>query len=245
MTKLANLLPAVAKHEPVLSHNKGFAQRVGVFVDVQNMFYSAKKLKQSKLNYGTLLRDIVGERQLVRAVAYIMQRSDVNQQAFQEALTHFGYDLRIQEMKVRPGTDGQSTTKGSWDVGMSLEVMALADKLDTIVLVTGDSDYLPLVNALRQKGCRTELVSFTGATSGDLISAVDQFIVIPDSWIFEEKNFKLEPGNARPHSNESQNLGPTSGRINPNDLPRDDYEDSLPAHRHSSFNPNQFANRGS
>jgi len=171
---------------------RSFPQRIGIFIDVQNMFYSAKLLHQSKVDYGRLLREITGTRQLVRAIAYIVQKPDVNQAGFHEALSRFGYELKIKELKVRQDADGRggTTAKGSWDIGMTIDILMLAPKLDTVVLVTGDGEYVPLVEALKVHGCRVEVVSFERSTAGELTRAADQYIPIQDAWIFKEKKFE-------------------------------------------------------
>ena len=173
---------------------RSFPQRIGIFIDVQNMFYSAKLLHQSKVDYGRLLREITGTRQLIRAIAYIVQKPDVNQSGFHEALTRFGYELKIKELKIRPDPDGRGGTvaKGSWDVGMTIDALMMAPKLDTIVLVTGDGDYVPLVETLRCVGCRVEVVSFERSTAGELIKCTDQYIPIQEAWIFKEKKFEQQ-----------------------------------------------------
>lgn len=178
-----------------------FPQRIGIFIDVQNMFYSAKLLHQSKVDYGRLLREITGTRMLVRAIAYIVQKPDVNQSGFHEALTRFGYELKIKELKIRPDPDGRAgtTAKGSWDIGMTIDALMMAPKLDTVILVTGDGDYVPLVDTLKAQGCRVEVVSFERSTAGELIRAADQYIPIQDAWIFKEKKFEATtPANGAP-----------------------------------------------
>jgi hypothetical protein len=93
-------------------------------------------------------------------------------------------------MKVRKDADGHtSAPKGSWAVGITIDALQMAEKLDAIVLMTGDGDFVPLVDTLKAKGCRVEIVSFDGSTSGELIKAADQFIPIHESWIFKEKKF--------------------------------------------------------
>jgi uncharacterized LabA/DUF88 family protein len=173
---------------------RSFPQRIGIFIDVQNMFYSAKLLHQSKVDYGRLLREITGTRQLIRAIAFIVQKPDVNQSGFHEALTRFGYELKIKELKIRPDPDGRGGTvaKGSWDVGMTIDALMMAPKLDTVVLVTGDGDYVPLVETLQCIGCRVEVVSFERSTSGELIKCADQYIPIQEAWIFKEKKFEQQ-----------------------------------------------------
>lgn len=186
-------------NSPGGSLTKSFPQRIGIFVDVQNMFYSAKLLHQSKIDYGLLLRELTGTRLLVRALAYIVQKPDVNQAGFHEALTRFGYELRIKELKIRPDAEGRSqTAKGSWEVGMTIDAMKMAPRLDCITIVTGDGDYVDLVNCLKSHGCRVEIVSFERSTAGELIRAADQYIPIPDNWIFKEKKFEAEAAAARP-----------------------------------------------
>lgn len=169
-----------------------FPQRLGIFIDVQNMFYSAKLLHQSKVDYGRLLREITGTRHLVRAIAYIVQKPDVNQAGFHEALSRFGYELKIKELKIRPDPEGRSgsTSKGSWEVGMTIDALMMAPKIDTAALVTGDGDYVPLAECLKAHGVRVEVVSFERSTAGELIKAADQYIPIQESWIFKEKKFE-------------------------------------------------------
>jgi uncharacterized LabA/DUF88 family protein len=173
---------------------RSFPQRIGIMVDVQNMFYSAKLLHQSKVDYGRLLREITGTRQLIRAIAYIVQKPDVNQSGFHEALTRFGYELKIKELKIRPDPDGRGGTvaKGSWDVGLTIDALMMAPRLDTVVLVTGDGDYVPLVETLKCLGCRVEVVSFERSTAGELIKCADQYIPIQEAWIFKEKKFEQQ-----------------------------------------------------
>lgn len=169
-----------------------FPQRLGIFVDVQNMFYSAKLLHQSKVDYGRLLREITGTRHLIRAIAYIVQKPDVNQAGFHDALSRFGYELKIKELKIRPDPEGRSgvTAKGSWEIGLTIDALSMAHKLDCVTLVTGDGDYVPLVEYLKMNGCRVEVVSFERSTASELIKAADQYIPIQEAWIFKEKKFE-------------------------------------------------------
>ncbi|MEI6236323.1 MAG: NYN domain-containing protein [Planctomycetota bacterium] len=198
-----------------------FPQRLGIFVDVQNMFYSAKMLHQSKVDYGKLLREITGNRHLIRAIAYIVQKPDVNQAGFHEALSRFGYELKIKEMKIRPDPDGRTSSiaKGSWEIGLTIDALSMAPKFDCVTLVTGDGDYAPLVECLKMHGCRVEIVSFERSTAGELVKAADQYIPIPDSCIFKEKKFEGGTSSAG-LLGAPTNGGPYDG------LPRYDYYDS-------------------
>jgi len=163
-------------------------QRIGIFVDVQNMFYSARTLYQSKVDYGKLLEELVNGRKLVRAIAYVVQKPDVDQRGFLEALRRAGFEARVKELTVRD--DG--STRGDWDVGLTVDALSLAHRLDTIVLVTGDGDFVPLANALKQRGCRVEVISFEQTTSNELIRNCDEFTAISQNVLFKEEKFVRE-----------------------------------------------------
>jgi uncharacterized LabA/DUF88 family protein len=171
-------------------------QRVGIFVDVQNMFYSARTLHQSKIDYRKLLEGIVRGRRLVRAIAYVVQKSDVDQSSFLEALRRSGYEVREKELTIRD--DG--TAKGDWKVEIALDAVTLEPRLDCAVLVTGDGDFVPLAQTLRVRGCRTEVVSFQQSTSNGLIRECDQFIPIEQDMLFKEEKFLRQQREPRPSS---------------------------------------------
>ena len=158
-------------------------QRVGVFVDVQNMFYSAKALHHSRIDYSKLLLEIVADRHLIRAIAYVVQKSEVDQSAFIEALTRLGYEIKTKELRMRP--DG--TAKGDWDMGIAIDSIAISPKLDTVVLVSGDGDFAPLVHMLKARGCRVEVVSFRKSTAMDLVDAATVYTSIEESLLFKER----------------------------------------------------------
>jgi uncharacterized LabA/DUF88 family protein len=171
----------------VLNHTvyQNADQRVGIFVDVQNMFYSAKTLYQSKIDYRKLLEEILRGRRLVRAIAYVVQKAEVDQTGFLEALRRSGYEVKEKELAIRE--DGSS--KGDWKVEIALDAVTLEPKLDCVVLVSGDGDFVPLVELLGARGCRTEVVSFEQSTSNDLQRVCDQFITIEQSVLFREEKF--------------------------------------------------------
>ena len=165
---------------------RGSQQRIGVFVDVQNMFYSAKALHQSKIDYSKLLLEVVGDRNLIRAIAYVVQKPDVDQSSFTDALSRLGYEIKSKELRLRP--DG--TAKGDWDMGIAIDSIAIAPKLDTVVLVSGDEDFVPLVEMLKAHGCRVEVVSFRRSTAIELINAATKYTAIEESMLFKEKKFQ-------------------------------------------------------
>lgn len=147
-------------------------QRVGVFVDAQNMYHSAKNLYHAKLNFKKLLEEAVGSRKLIRAFVYVIKTEAGDETAFIEALEKSGYEIKIKDLQVFAG--GQK--KADWDVGMAIDAVILADKIDVAVIVSGDGDFIPLVEYLRiNKGLKVEAMSFGRSTSGKLREAVDVF----------------------------------------------------------------------
>lgn len=148
-------------------------QRVGVFIDVGNMYHSAKNLYNTRVNFGEVLKTATSSRLLIRAIAYVVRSHSAEEQGFFEALEKQGFELKIKDLQIFP--DG--TKKGDWDVGLSVDAIKSADKLDVVVLVTGDGDYAPLVLYLKEnKGCIVEVMAFGQTTSAKLIEQADDFI---------------------------------------------------------------------
>lgn len=147
-------------------------QRVGVFIDVQNLYYSAKNLYGAKVNFAKVLSTAVSTRQLIRAIAYVIKADIPEEHTFFEALEKSGFEVKSKDIQIFPG----GVKKGDWDVGIAVDMIKLADRLDTIVLVSGDGDYQAVVTYLQEnKGCRVEVVSFGKSTSAKLIGVVDEF----------------------------------------------------------------------
>ncbi len=160
-------------------------QRVGVFVDVQNMFYSAKYIHKAKLNFAKLIENAVHGRQLIRAICYLIENKDIDQSSFIEMLKKNGYEIKSKPLRNR--ADGSA--KGDWDMGMAIDVISLADKLDIVVLVSGDGDFSDLVYHLKSRGVYVEAISFRESTNEDLIRAADLYIQI-------EKDMLIKPRRA-------------------------------------------------
>ena len=146
-------------------------QRVGVFVDVQNMYYSGRNLYNAKVNFGAILNLAVAGRKLIRAIAYVVRAEAPDEAKFFEALDGQGFELKMKDLQVFWG----GAKKGDWDVGLSIYAISLASKLDVVVLVTGDGDYVPLVNYLQFLGQRVEVVAFGKTTSSKLIDNADSW----------------------------------------------------------------------
>ena len=154
---------------------KNPSQRVGVFVDVQNMYYSARNIYNSRVNFGKILETAVSGRQLIRAIAYVVKAESPEEQTFFDALEKSGFEVKMKDIQIFPG----GMKKGDWDVGVAVDAIKLADRLDAIVLVAGDGDYTPLVTYLQEnKGCLVEVVAFGRSTSARLIAEADEFIDI-------------------------------------------------------------------
>lgn len=143
-------------------------------MDVQNLYHSAKNLYHGRVNYKELMKTLVGERQLVRALAYVARtESTAGEDAFFDALREAGLELRVKDLQIF--ADG--TKKGDWDVGMAVDAIRMANFLDVVVLVTGDGDFVPLVDYLKWGlGRYVEVAAFRRSASGKIQEAADRFI---------------------------------------------------------------------
>lgn len=150
--------------------------RVGVFVDVQNMFYAAKDRYAGRLDYIKLLDLIVGPRRLVVAYAYVVQIPEINQAGFLSLLEHNGYTIKSKDLRMR----GDGSAKGDWDVGIAIDVVSMLDALDVVILASGDGDFCALAEVIKQQGKRVEVAAFAHNTSMDLQRMADQFFPIGD-----------------------------------------------------------------
>jgi len=165
-------------------------QRVGVFADVQNMYYSAKNMYNKKVNFKILLRDAVAGRRLVRAIAYVIKADVKDETTFYEALESMGFEVKAKDLQVFFG----GAKKGDWDVGIAMDVMRLAQKLDTVVLVSGDGDFSDLLEHAKSLGCRTEVIAFGKTTSHKLIDVADYFFDLDNqpNYLFEKRPVKQQ-----------------------------------------------------
>jgi uncharacterized LabA/DUF88 family protein len=148
------------------------SQRVGVFVDVQNLYYSAKHLYSAKVNFNEILKVAVQSRTLIRAICYVIKADIKEEENFFDALIKQGYEVKTKDLQVF--YDGAK--KGDWDIGIAMDMIELAPKLDTLVLISGDGDFIPLLKHLRHAlGCRVEVVAFGRSASSKLIEEADDF----------------------------------------------------------------------
>lgn len=153
-------------------------QRVGVLVDVSNMYHSAKNLYKKRVNFKEVLRQAVANRQIIRAIAYVIKTENEEGVNFFEALSQQGFEVKMKDLQIFAG----GAKKADWDVGIAVDAIKLAGKLDVIVLVTGDGDYLPLVNYLQETmGCLVEVMAFKQTASAKLQEVADDFTNLSDS----------------------------------------------------------------
>ena len=147
-------------------------QRVGIFVDVQNLYYSAKNLYKAKVNFNEIMKVAIGNRKLIRAFAYVIKTDELKEKTFFEALESIGFEIKAKDLQIFYG----GMKKGDWDVGIATDAIELAPKLDVTVLVSGDGDFVPLVEHLqRVEGCKVEVIAFGKSSSSKLIESVDNF----------------------------------------------------------------------
>ena len=148
-------------------------QRVGVFIDAQNLYHSAKNLYHSKVNFDQIMKDAIGERSLIRALAYVITTEAGDETNFFEALEKLGIETKTKDLQIFFG----GAKKADWDVGLAIDAVKMAPKLDTIILVSGDGDFIPLVEYLQMnEGCQVEVVSFGRSSSSKLMEVADDFM---------------------------------------------------------------------
>ena len=148
-------------------------QRVGVFIDTQNLYHSAKNIYHARVNFGNVLKDSVAGRHLIRARAYVVTTESGEEKGFFEALEKIGIETRTKDLQIFFG----GAKKADWDVGLAVDAITAAPSLDTVILFTGDGDFIPLVEYLKvHDGCQVEVVSFGKSTSGRLKESADHFL---------------------------------------------------------------------
>jgi len=152
-------------------------QRVGVFLDAQNLYHSARNLYQARVNFGAVVKDALAGRRLVRAVAYVITTESGEEKNFFEALTKLGIETKTKDLQVFSG----GAKKADWDVGLAVDTIKMAPRLDCVVIASGDGDFIPLVKYLQTLGVQVEVVSFGKSTSTKLREAADDFIDLSEN----------------------------------------------------------------
>jgi len=163
-------------------------QRVAILVDVQNMYYSAKNLYKSRVHFKHLLKLLVSDRILTRAIAYVIKADPTEKKnEFFDALNEAGFEVKEKNLQVFFG----GAKKGDWDLGIAMDAIRLGHKVDSIILVSGDGDFVPVVNYLQQAlGCLVEVAAFKKTANHQLVEICDDFVNIEDN--IKELLFKID-----------------------------------------------------
>lgn len=149
------------------------SQRVAVFIDTQNLYHSAKNLYHARVNFAAIMKDAVAGRNLIRARAYVVTTETEEEKSFFEALGKMGIEIRTKDLQVFFG----GAKKADWDVGLAVDAIKLAPKVDAVTIVSGDGDFVPLVEYLKENmGCQVEVIAFGKSTSSRLIDSADDFL---------------------------------------------------------------------
>ncbi len=155
-------------------------QEIAVFVDVQNMYHSAKKTHGRNLSYAKMLRFCVRNRRLKRSIAYVIDREGVDQVSFFDHLRYCGFEVRKREVIER--MDG--SRKAEWEIGMAMDMLRIADKVDVIIIVSGNGVFADIVPTLRAKGVKVEACAFRESMSDVLLRAVDQYHLLGEEHLY-------------------------------------------------------------
>jgi uncharacterized LabA/DUF88 family protein len=151
---------------------KHIGQRVGVLIDVQNLYHSAKNIYNSRVNFREILKTAISNRSLVRVFAYVVSTKTGEEKPFFDALVKLGIETRVKELQEFYG--GQK--KADWDVGIVIDAIRIAPSVDTLVLVSGDGDFISLVEYLKNQGKRVEVMAFGKSSSSKLKEIADEFV---------------------------------------------------------------------
>lgn len=147
-------------------------QRIAIFADVQNIYYTTRQAYRRQFNYRELWRRLDTRGEIVSATAYATDRGDDSQQKFQTALKHIGFTVKLKPYIQR--SDGSA--KGDWDVGITIDVMEAAPDVDVVVLLSGDGDFDLLMKKIsRDYGVRAEVYGVETLTANSLILAASVY----------------------------------------------------------------------
>ena len=152
-------------------------QRVEVLIDIQNLYHSAKNLYQAKVNYQEILKQAIAGRKFIRAFGYVVRTKSGEEKPFFEALEKLGIETRVRDLQEFYG----GAKKADWDVGIVIDAIRTSPGLDVIVLVSGDGDFIALVEYLKNQGKRVEVMAFGKTTSSRLKDIADEFVDLDES----------------------------------------------------------------
>lgn len=148
-------------------------QRVGILIDTQNLYHGAKNLYNAKVNFQNIITDAVAGRDLIRAIAYVINTDSSEEKTFFDALEKMGIETKIKDIQIF----SSGSMKADWDIGLAVDAIRLAPKLDVLIIVSGDGDFSHLVDYLQGTfGCRVEGIAFAKSASGILKDKLDAFV---------------------------------------------------------------------
>ncbi len=151
---------------------KHIGQRVSVLIDVQNLYHSAKNIYHARVNFKEILKTAIAKRNLIRAFAYVVKTKTGEEKPFFEALVKLGIETRVKDLQEFYG----GAKKADWDVGLVIDAIRISPSIDTLVLVSGDGDFVSLVEYLKNQGKRVEVMAFGKSSSSSLKEKADEFI---------------------------------------------------------------------
>jgi len=150
-------------------------EKVTILVDVQNIYYTARQAYGCNFDYNVFWARVTENRQVVKAIAYAIDRGDAKQKQFQNILKAIGFEVKLKPYIQR--ADGSA--KGDWDVGITLDGMEYARQSDVLVLASGDGDFDMLANKIRQAHqAKVEVYGVPSLTAKSLVNAASTFIPI-------------------------------------------------------------------
>jgi uncharacterized LabA/DUF88 family protein len=152
-------------------------KNVAVFVDVQNIYYTTRQQFSRHFDYNRFWAEVTGNRKVVKAIAFAIERDDDKQRQFQNILRAIGFEVKLKPFIHR--RDGSA--KGDWDVGITLDVLEYAPLADVVVLATGDGDFDLLVHKIKKMhSLAVEIYGVAELSAASLIRAADRFVPIKD-----------------------------------------------------------------
>jgi len=165
-------------------------QRVGVFVDIQNLYYSARHMYDARVNFNEIIKKAVDKRDLVRAIAYVIKTDELKEKKFFDVLETIGFEVKSKDLQIFHG----GAKKGDWDIGIAMDMIEQAPRLDTMVLVSGDGDFVALIQHLKRAlGCKVEVMAFGRSASSKLREEADVFVDLDkdkQKFLIKRRNFK-------------------------------------------------------
>jgi uncharacterized LabA/DUF88 family protein len=189
-------------------------QRVAMLIDAQNLYHSARNLYGARVNFGAVLKEAVAGRHLIRAVAYVITTETEEEKSFFEALNSLGIETKTKDLQIFFG----GAKKADWDVGLAVDAIRFASKVDTVILASGDGDFVPLVEYLKFMGTQVEVITFGRSASGKLREATDDFVDMcddPRKYLLGSYNTPANGRGNSPRRNSTRKQAPAKRKENP------------------------------